>query len=724
MLFRNRKYRAGYDAELLKQTDPYEYYIRYEESAGDRKLTGPPFYTISRGNYQGPGRPEDLSKGDPRTIEVLQRNYQEYKIWLMGDYYIFCDGEGILEKKVMLKSLLPVHTGDLSLDIPSHKSPVSPLVELVYFDHDYITSEDASDPLPEDRRRIRPGQRHSPYFKPEWSYDTFMHVPYMEEIFAVKKELMESEEAINAMQRFFTVTELLHWVLGRGCSVAHVDEIGCHIITEYLSSEKLYESYVRHHTSPAKARLYRELRESANYAAALERYRISVIIPSRDHSEILQQCLKSIIDKTRFNKLDLEIIIVDNGSSEEEKTKITDIINDTREVTKLIAGSVSSEFDIRYFYEPMTFNFSRMCDIGARASRFEYLLFLNDDIELKDRDALELLCNYAAMEDTGAVGCKLYYPGTHFIQHDGITDLSCGPSHKLARHDDQTSWYFGANRFNRNVLAVTGACLMIKKEKYFNLGGFNDKMEVSYNDVELCLKCIKKGLRNIVLNDLVMYHHESLLRGADHINDEKYKRLVSERELLYRENEWLVRTGDPCYSRKLICDTLDYKVNVQPAYENRTVRSEIRELSERETARLRKKDHDRHIRFYLESAAFERGMGREETNFIRIEGWMLHDRRDNACLQRSLFLLREGEEGGIEISMLPRYRKDVRKAFPKAKRAELAGFVCKVPIAFLKRDGRYEPIPCLRTAGGGRLVGIGKQTDADCGLSVIDLRTC
>ncbi|MCR4657089.1 MAG: glycosyltransferase [Lachnospiraceae bacterium] len=645
-IFKKRKFRKEYRAELLKQTDPYQYYIQNMESrhTGDKK--NPP-------------------KKDPE----LSDRFEGLSVFPLQNYYVF------------IKEDCTVEWGLVSDTLQNRED------DLVYFDHDYLTA----------------GKRHTPFFKPEWSFDTFMSVCYIEEIFAINKDFFEDEKILKHFRRDNSLYEFLFHLVTSRINISHISEIACHVPSDYSDDEDVYSEYVKEHGSFSSTRIRNIIHKEASYAADYERFSVTVIIPTKDHSEILSQCLNSIIIKSNFNKLLLEVIIVDNGSSLDEKLKITSVIDNIRSRFE-VPGRDNTGFSIKYIYEPMDFNFSFMCDLGARMARHDFLLFLNNDIELKDEFSIEKLCRYAAMPDAGAVGCKLYYPDSTLLQHVGITDLDCGPSHKLSGHDDKEVFYFGVNRFNRNVLAVTGACLMMRKEKYFNIGGFNVKMKVSYNDVDLCLKCLKKGYRNILINETVMYHHESLMRGRDDQNDERFERLATERELLYRSNEWLKRDGDPYYSRKLISDTLDYRINVMPDYERRFVQSEIRELKPYEVKRYRNKALKlkkpfRHIKFSIDNVAFERGMTGTNGDKYLIDGWLINDARDNSCFERLLILISDHDDTGFEAELLPKYRTDVKKVHKKAKNADLAGFVCKFPAALLNKKENYQALLLLRKKG-------------------------
>ena len=148
------------------------------------------------------------------------------------------------------------------------------------------------------------------------------------------------------------------------------------------------------------------------------------------------------------------------------------------------------ELAIQYIYQESEFNFSAMCNLGAKAAKGEYLLFLNDDMEVIEPNWMKRMLGQAACTHTGAVGAKLYYPGereqaAYRIQHAGITNMGIGPAHKLAGMEDTGNLYHGRNLLTYNMLAVTAACLMVKKELFLKAGGFDEEFAVAYNDVEI-----------------------------------------------------------------------------------------------------------------------------------------------------------------------------------------------------------------------------------------------
>ena len=270
--------------------------------------------------------------------------------------------------------------------------------------------------------------------------------------------------------------------------------------------------------------------------------KVSVIIPSKDNPRVLSTCIHSVMEGSTYR--DFEIIVVDNGSNAKNRARIEQM----REM-------LQEKYRFVYHYEPMEFNFSRMCNLGVSYATGDYILLLNDDIEITQDDWLEKLMEKAVLPHVGAVGAKLIYPGTEIIQHAGITNIHLGPAHKLQFRSDALEFYFKRNRLAMDVLGVTGACLLVKRSIYEQAGGLSEKLRVAFNDVEFCYHLHEMGYYNVVRNDVCLTHHESLSRGADD-STEKLRRLHMELNLLY-ELHPSVYGRDPFYHRYLIKDVLD-----------------------------------------------------------------------------------------------------------------------------------------------------------------------
>lgn len=222
----------------------------------------------------------------------------------------------------------------------------------------------------------------------------------------------------------------------------------------------------------------------------------------------------------------------------------------------------------------MEFNFSKMCNIGAKEASGELLLFLNDDIEISEAvkqnpnltapvsQWLSILAGQAQVSYTGAVGCKLYYPGGIQFQHAGVLNLPIGPGHCLYGMGDDLNYYYGRNLLDYNFCAVTGACLMVERKKFDEAGGFDEELVVAYNDVALCFSLLELGYHNVLRNDVALVHHESVSRGLDRASEEKEERRKREMEKLYEKHPKFSGGYDPCYNPNLVPDKGDFSFNM------------------------------------------------------------------------------------------------------------------------------------------------------------------
>ena len=642
-LFDTKKIRADYYAELQKQTDPYAYYIRTEqEDAGGVRQESSPLYSIM-----------EFGTG---ALELPVQSGE-------SPYLVFVNENGELADDALERLFSAAYALDGGFD-----------ADLIYCDEDFITKEG----------RVR----HTPWMKPDWSPDTLLSFNYIGSLFAIKRGLAEQIAALSVKEEPEEEVRLYDFLLKyteKTNKITHVSQILFH--QWGTQNERIYQEFVTKYEGGG----YEAVRNAAFVRRGVQLPKwepdakmplVSVIIPSKDHADILFRCLNSIQDRygngqeteTLLPLSLLEIIIVDNGSGDEERSRITSYIKE------------NPKLHISYLYNAFAFNFSKMCNQGAKQAQGSYLLFLNDDIEVKDQDFIEKLLAYAAAPHVGAVGAKLYYPDSDILQHAGVTDLDCGPSHKLATHSDSEIYYFGRNKFNYDVLAVTGACLMLSKEKYFKVGGFSDRMEISYNDIDLCVKLYEQGYYNVVRNDCVLYHHESLSRGADKLDDAKYERLAAERALFYERHAWLTEGSDPFYNKNLIPDTLDFGPNVQADHEKRDYTNPV--LAR---AKLSGKP-DRRLHFHMESFGLERAVGKGREDAYRFEGWAVLLNKDNAMYERRLCLQEKTayeKKRCFELPVSPKYREDVEQVFKDAKNARLAGFVCRIPASVLGADRNY-----------------------------------
>ena len=273
---------------------------------------------------------------------------------------------------------------------------------------------------------------------------------------------------------------------------------------------------------------------------------ISIIIPNKDHLEDLKRCIDSIKEKSTYDNY--EIIVVENNSETAE-------INDYYKTVENDGVKI-----VRY---EGPFNFSAICNLGVKAAQGDYILLLNNDTQVITVNWLEEMLMYAQRDDVAAVGAKLYY-ADKTIQHAGVV-IGLG-AHRTAGHTHygqsrENLGYMGRLCYAQDVSAVTGACLMVKKELYEKVGGLDESFEVSLNDVDLCLKFRHLGMLNVFTPFAELYHFESVSRGLD-TDGEKAKRYNEESERFRQKWKEDLEKGDPYYNVNFSLDRSDYSLRI------------------------------------------------------------------------------------------------------------------------------------------------------------------
>lgn len=408
---------------------------------------------------------------------------------------------------------------------------------------------------------------------------------------------------------------------------------------------------------------------------------VSVVIPSKDHPDVLEQCLASFRKKTSYDCY--EWIVVDNGSKEENRDRLM---------------KLQKEYGFLYLYEEMPFNFSRMCNMGVARARGDLILLLNDDIEIIENSWLERMVGQALQPHVGAVGAKLWYADTRRIQHAGITNLRIGPSHKLVTFQDDRDYYYGRNRVTYDMAGVTAACLMVSKAKYEKAGGMNESMAVSYNDVEFCFKLTEAGYYNVLRNDVVLYHHESLSRGLDEQDEGKWERLLLEKENLYTAHPQM-DGRDPFYHEALIDNASDYRCNYKFAYEDALHTMEAMPLREEMTLRTKEEG----LKLIVDRAEMQHKIHADEPAVVWIMGWCYVPQEDNALYDKKI-LLRRADGSGYSAVPADWYRKDVEASLRGETHIELAGFVLRLLKKDLEAGTYWVGMLCTNQVSGEKVL--------------------
>jgi GT2 family glycosyltransferase len=279
---------------------------------------------------------------------------------------------------------------------------------------------------------------------------------------------------------------------------------------------------------------------------------VSIIIPTRDMVSMLRRCIEAIRTITTYPNW--EIIIVDNGSIETE----------TFALFEKYRAELGSAFTVYRHNKP--FNFSELVNQGVNAAKGDIILLLNNDTEiLGTPDWLQEMIGFAQHPEIACVGCKLLYPQDNTIQHTG---LICGiggiANHSHKHFPAESRGYFNRLAIVANYSAITGACLMVERALWDQVNGFDENLAIAFNDVDFCLKLLKKGLRHVVLPQVTFYHYESKTRGLE---DSSAKQVRLNQEEAYMKQRWgALLQNDSFYNPHLTKKSEDFSLSQGSIY--------------------------------------------------------------------------------------------------------------------------------------------------------------
>ncbi len=334
----------------------------------------------------------------------------------------------------------------------------------------------------DDDRLDGAGRRLRPRLRPHYSRILFENVWYLGELVACQRDrLLGFLGAGGAGLLSLPLREVLsRFVLGLADR-----EIGhCAQIVAHLRPGASTRDWYVHPSAPAQA--------------SFGSLAVSVIIPNRDQAGMLAHCLDSL--KRWSGDHRLEILVVENGSRDP--------------ATFALYERLRSDPSVRILEWKAPFNYAAINNMAAVASQGSLLLFLNNDVEARQA-WLQPLAHYALRPEVGAVGAKLLYPSGR-IQHAGMVLGMVGSAGHLFRFSPgHSDGYLGLLRFSRDAGAVTGACIMLRRDVFTRIGGFDEHLAVTCNDVDLCLRVHAAGLRVVWTPGTELVHHESVSRGQD-----------------------------------------------------------------------------------------------------------------------------------------------------------------------------------------------------------------
>ena len=269
-----------------------------------------------------------------------------------------------------------------------------------------------------------------------------------------------------------------------------------------------------------------------SYALRSDCPKVSIIIPNRNHRSDLQSCMESVLTKTTYPNY--EIVIVENGSTEQE------VFRYYREIK-------TKHRNVRLIRWKGGFNWSAINNYAVNTAEGSILLFLNNDTEVINGNWIEEMLMHAQRPEVGAVGAMLYYPNNR-IQHAGvILGLGGVASHAFVGFDRESYGYVGKLCYVQDVSAVTGACMMMRRDVWSRVGGFDEQFAENYNDVDICMRIRREGLLVVWTPYAELYHYESKSRGRVN-NAEKSDKMNTEAKRFYELWGKELENGDPYYN--------------------------------------------------------------------------------------------------------------------------------------------------------------------------------
>jgi len=409
------------------------------------------------------------------------------------------------------------------------------------------------------------GNRSNPFFKPDWSSDMFLSCMYTCHFGVYNKKIIDDiggfREGYDGSQdydlvlRFIEKTDnihhipkiLYHWRTAPG-STAHMANVKNYA---YIAAKKAITDYMKRNNIEGEVldgywtgsyHLKRKI---------LKKPLVSIIIPTKDNVDVLKICITSIIQKTNYSNY--EIVIVNNKSNH---NKTYDYFEE-----------IETRNNVRILEYNEDFNFSAINNFAVQNSNGEVIVFLNNDTEIITESWLTAMLEHVQRNEVGAVGCKLLYPN-NTIQHAGvILGITDTPSEKgVAGHSHKhlpntNHGYIGRVDVVHNLSVVTAACMMLRKDVFEEVGGFDKNLAVAFNDVDFCLKTREKGYLIVYTPYAELYHHESLSRGYED-TPEKQRRFS--KEVRYIRDKWgkTIDGGDPYYNPNLTLEREDFSIKM------------------------------------------------------------------------------------------------------------------------------------------------------------------
>lgn len=437
-----------------------------------------------------------------------------------GEYLMLCDHDDTLEPDALYEIVKAIN--DTGADV-------------LYTDEDKVSMD---------------GRHYfDPNFKPDFNLFRLRENNYICHIFVVKKSLTDETGLLRSESDGAQDFDFILRCCEKAQKITHIPKVlyhwRCHMdSTAADPSSKAYayeagRKAVREHYQRLGIDAKVEMTERPGWYRSHVKVQgnplISVIIPNKDHTDDLELCLFSMTRKSTYRNY--EILIVENNSEKEETFEYYRKLPDRYPKARVLTWEKE-------------FNYSAINNFAAKEAKGEYLLFLNNDVEILTPDWMEEMLQNCQQENVAAVGAKLYYPDDT-IQHAGVV-LGLGgiAGHIMCRASKEDPGYFGRMISVQEISAVTAACMMVKKSDFDAVGGLDETFQVAFNDIDLCMKFRAAGKKIIFTPYAELYHYESKSRGLE---DTPEKQFRFDKEVKRFQEKWAqqLEMGDPYYSPNL-----------------------------------------------------------------------------------------------------------------------------------------------------------------------------
>lgn len=410
-----------------------------------------------------------------------------------------------------------------------------PDIDVLYTDEDKVRGDEVL-------------EHFQPHLKPDFNIDLLRSNNYICHFFVVRKSLLEKTGGFRREYDGAQDYDFIFRCTQAAGKIHHIPEILYHWRTHQSSTadnpeSKLYAFEAGKRAIEENLRqngLIGEVSHTKDYGFYRVKYPVqgeplvSIIIPNKDAKEDLEKCIQSILEKSSYTNY--EILIVENNSTGEE------IFSYYKEL--------SENSRIRLLRWKREFNYSTINNYGAKKAKGDYLLFLNNDTEVISPDWIEEMLGFCQRPDTGIVGARLYF-GNNTVQHAGtVIGIGGIAGHMFTDMPRERSGYMHKAAIIQDLSAVTAACMMVKRQVFDEVQGFEEQLSVAFNDVDFCLRVREKQYLVVYDPYVELYHYESKSRGAED-SKEKVRRFQSEIEFMRCRWETLLKKGDPYYNKNL-----------------------------------------------------------------------------------------------------------------------------------------------------------------------------